>query len=154
MLTCTLHTDWVLIYIDPWLCGGPGIKLTHQWRNWWLHQTCVCVCVWEREIEKERQRKCSPKVISSKYTHTHTHCALSPSLEKNIDTKMTSRPESSAHFSAGGLWENTAFGLLWEPRHFYLHIHLPYRSKPCYVTSHIYNERALTLMSWIWESGT
>ncbi len=46
--THTLLAAFVLIYIDPWLCGGPVIKLTHQRRNWWLHQTTT-VCVWDKE---------------------------------------------------------------------------------------------------------
>lgn len=37
--TVSLCAACVLIYIDPWVCGGSVIKLTHQQRNWWLHQT-------------------------------------------------------------------------------------------------------------------
>lgn len=84
-----LIADFVLIYIDPWLCWGPVIKLTHQQRKWWLHQTTACMCVWR----KEGQRKCTHNTPSSL------------SLEEGVGSRMTSRPESSARFSAWGLWE-------------------------------------------------
>lgn len=71
-----------------------------------LSQVCVCVCVCMRIKGEDKE---SAHLRSCSFSDTHTLHPLF--LDEWIAHRMTSRPESSAHFLAEGLWET--FRLLW-----------------------------------------